>query len=69
MKYAKDPVIEEIRETRNQIFKRFNNDPHAFGKYLMEVGLKRKEKKITKNFDSVLNKVKTKKRVPDWDKI
>ncbi len=45
MKFSKDHVIDEIREMPKQLLKRFNNDPDAFGKYLIsnEVGGKRKE--------------------------
>lgn len=34
MTYSKDPVVEEIRETRRKIFKEFDNDPYKFGKFL-----------------------------------
>lgn len=40
MKYEKHPVIEEIRKVRKEIFKEFDCDPHAFGKYLMELDSK-----------------------------
>ncbi|NLW31120.1 MAG: hypothetical protein GXY77_06660 [Fibrobacter sp.] len=36
MSYSKDPVVEEIRETRRKIFKEFDNDPYKFGKFLAE---------------------------------
>lgn len=34
MTYSKDPVVEEIHETRRKIFKEFDNDPYKFGKFL-----------------------------------
>lgn len=34
MSYSRDPVVEEIRETRRKIFQEFDNDPYKFGKFL-----------------------------------
>jgi hypothetical protein len=42
MKYQKDKAIEEIRETRREIFAGFKRDPHALGRYLMEMDRSRK---------------------------
>ncbi len=36
MKYEKDPVVEEVREVRQKIFKEFNYNPHSFGRFLAE---------------------------------
>mgnify|MGYP006281862247 CR=1 FL=1 len=36
MSYGKDPVVEEIRETRRTIFSEFGYDPRRFGKFLAE---------------------------------
>jgi hypothetical protein len=44
MSYEKDPVVEEIRETRRKIFSEFGNDPYKFGKFLAERERKRKSR-------------------------
>jgi hypothetical protein len=35
-----DDVIEEIRETRRQLFSQFDNDPKKIGAYYMELNKK-----------------------------
>ena len=42
MKYENDPVVKEIRETRKKLFKKFNNNPREYGKFLISAGKKRK---------------------------
>ena len=48
MSYEKDPVVEEIRETRRKIFSEFGNDPFKFGKFLAERERKRKGRALRK---------------------
>jgi hypothetical protein len=53
MRYAIDPVIEEIRDTRRKLYARCGNDPHKYGKFLQtsaqlrKVRLARKHKATT----------------------
>jgi hypothetical protein len=48
MNYEKDPVVEEIRETRRKLLARIGNDPHKFGKFLQAESAKRKARMVKK---------------------
>jgi hypothetical protein len=42
MRYDIDPVVEEIRKTRRQLFARCGYDPHEYGKFLQAASLRRR---------------------------
>ena len=42
MRYAIDPVVEEIRETRRKLYERCGNDPHKYGKFIAAAAAQRK---------------------------
>jgi hypothetical protein len=43
MSFEKDPVVQDVRKVRQEIFKEFGYDPHKFGKFLAE-----REKRLKK---------------------
>ena len=44
MRFDIDPVVEEIRQTRRELYARCGNDPHKYGKFLMAVAAQRKSR-------------------------
>jgi hypothetical protein len=42
MKYAIDPVVEEIRDTRRKLYARCGNDPHKYGAFIAAAATQRK---------------------------
>jgi hypothetical protein len=32
----KDPIVEEVRRIRREIWEEFNHDPHAYAEYIRE---------------------------------
>ena len=42
----KDPIVEEVRETRRRIMARFNNDPDAYYRHLMQLQEQHKDRVV-----------------------
>ena len=48
MRYAIDPVVEEIRETRRKLYERCGNDPHKYGTFIAAAATQRKARMAKK---------------------
>ena len=46
----KDPIVEEVRKNREELFAKFDYDFHKFAEYIYERQKKHKEKLITEPF-------------------
>ena len=51
----KDPIIEEVRKNREELFKMFDYDLGKFSKYIIEKQNENKDRLITKPFIKQVN--------------